>query len=43
MVYKCCIINCCSISAGEERTAVLNFPKEESLRKIWIKSVNRKD
>ena len=43
MVYKCCVINRCSIYAGEERATALNFPKEESSRKIWIKSVNRKD
>ena len=35
----CC---CPSNYAGEERTTVLSFPKE-SLRKIWIKFVNRKD
>ena len=29
--------------AGEERTTVFSFPKEEHLRKIWIKFVNRKD
>ena len=43
MVCKCCVVDCRSNYAGEERTTVLSFPKEESLRKIWIKFVNRKD
>ena len=43
MVYKCCVVDCRSNYAGEERTTVFSFPKEESLRKIWIKFVNRKD
>ena len=43
MAYKCCAIDCRSNYAGEERTTVFSFPKEESLRKIWIKFVNRKD
>ena len=34
MVFKCCVVNCRSNYAGE---------KEEHLRKIWIKFVNRKD
>ena len=39
-----CMLCCCpSNYAGEERTTVLSFPKEESLRKISIKFVNRKD
>ena len=36
MVCKCCVVDCRSNYAGEERTAVFSFPKEESLRKIWI-------
>ena len=43
MVYKCCVVDCRSNYAGEERTTVFSFPKEESLRKIWIKFVNRKN
>ena len=43
MVYKCCIVDCCLNYAGEERATVFTFPKEEILRKIWIKLVNRKD
>ena len=42
MVYKCRVVDCRSNYAGEERTTVFSFPKEESLRKIWIKFVNRK-
>ena len=43
MVYKCCVVDCRSNYAGEERTTVFSFPKEESLRKIWIRFVNRKE
>ena len=43
MVYKCCVVDCPSNYAGKERTTVFPFPKEESLRKIWINFVNRKD
>ena len=39
----CCVVDCRSNYAGEERKTVFSFPKEESLRKIWIKFVNRKD
>ena len=42
-MYKCCVVDCRSNYAGEERTTVFSFPKEESLCKIWIKFVNRKD
>ena len=43
MVFKCCVVNCRSNYASEEKTTVFFFPKEEHLRKIWIKFVNRKD
>ena len=43
VVYECCVVDCQSNYAGEERITVFSFPKEESLRKIWIKFVNRKD
>ena len=43
MVYKCCVVDCRSNYAVEERTTVFSFPKEEILRKIWIKFVNRKN
>ena len=43
MVCKCCVVDCRSNYAGEERTTVFSFPKEESLRKIWIRFVNRKE
>ena len=41
MVYK--FVDCRSNCAGEERTTVFSFPKEESLRKIWIKFAHRKE
>ena len=41
MVYKS-FVDCRSNYAGEERTTVFYFPKEESLHKIWIKFVSRK-
>ena len=31
------------VYGGKERPTVFSFSKEESLRKIWIKFVNRKD
>ena len=43
MVYKCCVVDRRSNYAGKEWTAFSFFPKEESLRKIWVKFVNRKD
>ena len=43
MVYKWCVVGCRSNYVGEEPTTVFTLPKEESLRKIWIKFVNRKD
>ena len=43
MAYKCCAVDCRSNYAGEERATVFSFPKEESLHKIQIKFVNRKD
>ena len=43
MVYKCCPVDCRSNYAGKEYTTASFFPKEESLPKIWIKFVNRKD
>lgn len=43
MVYKCCVVNCRSNYVGEEKTTVFSFPKDEDLRKRWVKFVNRKD
>ena len=43
MVYKCCIVNCRSNYTGEESTKVFSFPKEEDLKKRWIRFVNRTD
>ena len=43
MVFKCCVVNCGSNYAGEEKQTAFSFPKEEHLRKIWIKLVNKKD
>ena len=39
----CINVDCRLNYAGEERKTVFSFPKEEMLRKIWIKFVNRKD
>ena len=41
MVFKCYVVNYRSNYAGEEKAAVFYFPKEEHLRKLWIKFVNR--
>ena len=43
MVFRCCVVNCRSNYAGEEKTTVFSFPEEEHLRKTWIKFVKRKD
>ena len=43
MAYKCFAVDCRSNYAGEQRTTVFSFPREESLHKIWIKFVNRQD
>ena len=43
MVFKCCVVKCHSYCAGQEKLTVFSFPKEEHLRKIWIRFVNRKD
>ena len=39
----CINVDCRINHAGEERKTVFSFPKEEILRKIWIKFVNRTD
>ena len=43
MVYKSCIVNCRSDYTGEESTTVFSFPKEENVKKRWIRFVHRKD
>ncbi|XP_065651124.1 uncharacterized protein LOC136079317 [Hydra vulgaris] len=45
MVNKCCVVNCRSNyhNYGEVSTVVFSFPKNEELKKYWIKFVNRKD
>ena len=43
VVYKCCTVNCRLNYTGEESTTVFSFPKEEDLKKRWIRFVNRKD
>ena len=43
MVYKCGIVDCRSNYAAEEANTVFSFPKDEDIRKRWIKFVNRKD
>ena len=43
MVFKCCIFKCRSNYAGEESTTVFSFPKDEDLKRRWVKFVNRKD
>ena len=43
MVYKCCIVGCRSNYTAEEVNTVFSFPKDEGIRKKWIKFVNGKD
>ena len=42
-VNKCCIYNCRSNYAGENHTVVFSFPRDDDLKKIWVRFVNRKD
>ena len=42
-MYKRYVVDCRSNKAGEERTTVFSFPKEQILRKRWIKFINRKN
>ena len=43
MVNKCCIYNCRSNCAGENRTVVFSFPRDDDLKKTFVSFVNRKD
>ena len=43
MVYICCISGSRSNYTAEEANTVFSFPKDEDIRKRWIKFVNRKD
>ena len=43
MVNKCCIYNCRSNDARENHTVVFLFPRDDDLKKIWVRFVNRKD
>ena len=42
MVNKCCIYNCRSNDARENHTVVFLFPRDDDLKKIWVRFVNRK-
>ena len=43
MVNKCSIYNCRSNYAGENHIVVFLFPRDDDLKKIWIRFVNRKN
>ena len=43
MVNKCCIYNCRSNYAVENHTVVFSFPRDDDLKKILVRFVNRKD
>ena len=43
LVNKCCIYNCRFNYAGENHTVVFSFPRDDDLKKIWVRFVNRKD
>ena len=43
MVNKCRIYNCRSNYAGENHTVNFSFPRDDDLKKIWVRFVNRKD
>jgi len=41
MVNKCCVVGCTSNYLGGEVVPVFSFPKDDDLRKLWIRFVNR--
>ena len=43
MVNKCCIYNSRSNYAGEYHTVVFSFPRDDDLKKLWVRFLNRKD
>lgn len=43
MVNKCCVVGCNSNYVGGETVPVFGFPKDEDLKNLWIRFVNRKD
>ena len=43
MIFKCCLVKSRLNYVCKEKAIVFSFPKEEHLRKIWIKFVNKKD
>jgi hypothetical protein len=46
MVKKCCIIGCRSnynVQKGESSTTAFQFPRDETLRELWIDSIGRTD
>ena len=43
MVNKCCIYNRRCKYTGGNHTVVFSFPRDDDLKKIWVRFVNRKD
>ncbi|XP_065664534.1 THAP domain-containing protein 2-like [Hydra vulgaris] len=41
MVNKCCVVGCTSSYNGGEVMPVFSFPKDDDLRKLWVRFVNR--
>ena len=43
MVNKCSVVGCSSNYESGEPAPVFGFPKDENLRKLWVRFINRKD
>ncbi|XP_039275991.1 uncharacterized protein LOC111051552 [Nilaparvata lugens] len=43
MPYTCCVPCCRGNYDAEHKVAVFSFPKDENLKRLWIRSIPRKD
>ena len=43
MVNKCSVVGCNSNYKSGEQAPVFGFPKDEDMKKLWVKFINRKD
>ena len=41
MFNKCCVVGFISNDIGGEAVPVFGFPKDDDLRKLWVRFVNR--
>ena len=43
MVNKCSVVGCNSNYKSGEQAPVFGSPKDEDMKKLWVKFINRKD